>query len=160
VAYLVVLMLLAVCFVPGCFAVDAVEANFAIDQAERDLGSAYVVVAEAEDAGADVSALLSKLGGASDFLSAAHVAFRAEDYVAASELAVECSRAVEGVAEDAAYLTADAEKARSDGLIFAVAGSSVGLVLLDVFGFLGWRFLKKRYYKRVLDMKPIVESVQ
>src|SRR4030042_449914 len=56
---LTVFMLLAVWFVPACFAVDAVEANAVIGQAERDLGSAYVVVAGAEGAGADASVLLN-----------------------------------------------------------------------------------------------------
>src|SRR3972149_4144133 len=77
---LTVLMLLAIWFVPDCFAVDAVGTNDAIGQAERDLSSAYVAVAEAEDAGADVSLLLNKLEGAGGFLSAAYSAFRAGDY--------------------------------------------------------------------------------
>jgi hypothetical protein len=157
---LIVAMLLAVWFVPACFAVDAVEASSALGQAERDLGSAYVVVAEAEGAGADVSVLLNKLGSAGDFLSKAYVAFRAGDYGNASLLALECSHAVEGVAGDAAGLKANAEGAHSDGLLSAVAESGVGLVLLLVLGFLGWNFLKRWYFRRVLDMKPQVEGAQ
>jgi hypothetical protein len=152
---LIVLMLLAAWFVPACFAVDAVEANAAIGQAERDLGSAYVAVAEAEGAGADVSVLLNKLEGAGDFLSEAYSAFRVGDYENASVLAMECSNAVEGVAGDAARLKTDAE---SDRLLLSSVGSSVGLVLLLVFGFLGWKLLKRRYFKRTLDMKPQMEE--
>jgi hypothetical protein len=157
---LTVSMLLAVWFVPACFAVDAVEASGAISQAERDLGSAYVVVAEAESAGADVSVLLNKLGSAGDFLSEAYVAFRAGDYGNASVLAMECSRAVEGVVGDATRLKADAERAHSDRLLLTVTESGVGLILLLVLGFSGWRFLKRRYYGRVLDTKPQVEGTQ
>jgi hypothetical protein len=154
------LVLFAVCLVPICHAVDAVEANAAIDEAEHALGSGYVVAAEAEDAGANVSMLLNKLGSASALLSAAHVAYRARDYENASALAIECNHAAEGIAGDALSLKADAEKTVSDRLLLTVAGSCVGLVLLGVFGFIGWRFLKRRYYSRVLDTKPVVEAVQ
>jgi hypothetical protein len=157
---LIVAMLLAVWLVPACFAVDAVEASGAISQAERDLGSAYAAVAEAEGAGADVSVLLNKLGSAGDFLSEAYAAFRTGDYANASALAMECSSAIEGVAGDAARLKSDAEAARSNGLLFAVVESGVGLVLLVVFGFLGWKLLKRRYFKQVLGMKPQVEGTE
>jgi hypothetical protein len=155
---LIVAMLLAVWLVPACSAVDAVEASSAIGQAERDLGSAYAVVAEAEGAGADVSALLNKLGSAGDFLSEAYGAFRTGDYAGASALATECSNAVKGVADDAARLKTYAEAARSNRLFFTVLGSSVGLVLLAVLGFMGWTLLKQRYLRRALDMKPQVEE--
>ena len=157
---LTVSMLLAVWLVPACFAVDAVEASGAIGQAERDLGSAYAVVAEAEGAGADVSVLLNKLGSAGDFLSEAYVAFRAGDYGNASLFAMECNHAVEGVAGDAARLKADAERAHSDRLLLTATASGVGLVLLLVFGFFGWRFLKRWYSRRVLDMKPEMEGTR
>jgi len=153
---LIVAMLLAVWLVPACFAVDAVEASGAIDQAERDLGSAYAVVAEAERSGADVSALLNTLGRAGDILSDAYSAFRTGDYADASALAGECSGAVKGVAGDATRLRMDAEGSRYNRLFFAVVGSSVGLVLLLVFGFLGWRLLKQWYFRRAWDMKPQV----
>ena len=157
---LAVSMLLAVLFVPVCFAVDAVEASGAIGQAERDLGSAYVVVAEAEGAGADVSVLLDKLGGAGDFLSEAYVAFRAGDYGNASLLAMQCTHVVEGVAGDAARLKADAERAHGDRLLLTATASGVGLVLLLVFGFSGWKFLKRWYSRRVLDTKPEMEGTR
>jgi hypothetical protein len=155
---LIVLMFVAVWFVPACFAVDDVEASGAIGQAESDLGSAYVGVVEAEGAGADVSVLLSKLSSAGDFLSEAYSAFRVGDYGSASALAGECSSAVEGVVGDAASLKMDAERARGDRLLLTVVVSSVGLILLVVFGFLGWRSLKGRYFKRTVDMKFQVEG--
>ena len=155
---LIVLVLLAVLFVPSCFAVGACEATTAVGQAEHDLDSAYIAVAEAEDAGADVSALLNKLNSTGDFLSEAYAALSIGNYVSASVLAIDCSSAVEGIAGDAARLKADAEKTHSDRFLFAVVESSVGLVLLLVFAFSGWKFLKRRYYRRVLDMKPHVEE--
>jgi hypothetical protein len=157
---LIMLMLLAVWLVPCCFAVDASGANAAIGQAERDLGSAYVAVAEAESAGADASALLNKLGSGGDFLSEAYAVFRVGDYGSASVLALKCSNAVEGVAGDATLLKTDAERAHRENFFFSVAVSIVGLVLLLVFGLLGWSLIKKRYFRRVLDMKPQVEVTE
>ena len=157
---LVVSMLLAVWFVPVCFAVDAVEASIVINEAERGLSSAYVVVADAEGAGADVSALLSKLDSAGDFISEAHVAFWSGDYENASVLADECSNAVKGIADDAARLKTDAEKALSDRLLLTVTESGVGLILLLVFGLLGWKLLKRHYFRRALEMKPQMEETR
>jgi hypothetical protein len=151
-------MLLFVWLVPACFAIDAVEASGAIDQAECDLGSAFAMVAEAEGAGADVSVLLNKLGSASDSLSEAYAAFRTGDYENASLLANECSHAVEGITGDAGRLKVDAERNRNDNLLLTVTELGVGLVLLLVLGFLGWRFLKRWYFRRVLDMTPQVEG--
>jgi hypothetical protein len=157
---LIVAVLFAVWLVPACFAVDAAEASGAIDQAERDLGSAYVAVAEAEGAGAGVSTLLSELGSAADFLSEAYVAFRAGDYENARVLAVDCGNAVKGIAGDATLLKTDAERADRENFFFSVAESTVGLILLLVFGVAGWEMLKRRYLRRVLDMKPQVRETE
>jgi hypothetical protein len=158
--YLTVLTLTTACFLPMCFAVDAAEASGTIGQAEHDLGSALAAVAEAESAEADVSALLNKLESANDFLSEAYAAFRTGDYGNASLFAVNCSHAVEGVADDASRLNANAKTTRSDRLLLTVTESGAGLVLLLVLGLIGWRLLKRRYFRRILDMKPLVETVR
>lgn len=157
---LVVALLLAVWLVPACFAVDSVDANGAIGQAERNLDSAYVAVAQAEGAGADVSALLGKLGTGGDFLSQAYAAFKTGDYANANTLAAQCTSAINGVADDAARLETDAKAARSNGFVFAVVGSSIGLALLVVLGFFGWRLLRRRYFEQTLGMKPEVEGTE
>jgi len=159
-ACLTVAMIIAAWLIPAGFAVNVEEANAVISQAETDIGSAYAVVADAETAGVDISALLNQLSSAGDSLSRAYVAFGTGEYANASALAIECSRALDGVTVTAASLKAEAEKAHSDRLLFSMVGSSVGLVLLLVFGFLGWKLLKKRYFKRILDMKPQMEGAQ
>ena len=156
----IVALILAVEYTPPCFAVDAVEATSAINQAELSLNSAFVAVAKADDAGADVAKLLDKLDAAGDFLSEAHIEFRAGDYEDASLLAVECSSTVEGLATEADLLRAGAERTKTDNLLLTVVGSGAGLVLLLVLGIEGWRVLKKRYFKRSLEMKPEVEEAQ
>jgi len=155
---LIMLMLFAILCVPGCFAVDAPEASKTISQAESDLDSAYVAVAQAEGAGADVSALLSKLESAGDFLSKANFEFMNSSYAKASALATECSAIVEGVADDAALLKMDSEREQSGRLFLSVVISSFGLVLLLGFGLLGWKLLKRRYYDAALNMKPQLEE--
>ncbi|HLE75670.1 MAG TPA: hypothetical protein VI864_06460 [Candidatus Bathyarchaeia archaeon] len=157
---LIVSMLLTVWLVPACFAVDAAEASGTIDQTEHDLSSAFAMVAEAESAGANVSALLNKLEIAGDFLSRAYAAFGTGDYENANSLAVDCSHTLKGLANDAASLKLDAEKAQGDRLLFTAMWSGMGEVSLLVLGFLGWKFLKRRHFRRVLDMKPQVEGVQ
>ncbi|MCW3997873.1 MAG: hypothetical protein NWF10_04815 [Candidatus Bathyarchaeota archaeon] len=160
IAICIVALIFAVGYVPVCFAVDVVEATSAINQAELSLNSAFVAVAEADDAGADVVRLLDKLDVAGDFLSGAHLAFRAGDHESASLLAVECSNSVEGLATDAGWLKADAERTKTNNLLLTAVGSGVGLVLLLVLGIVGWRVFKKRYSERVLEMRPEVEEVQ
>jgi len=115
---------------------------------------------EAEGAGADVSALLNKLDSAGGFLSAASFAFKSGSYENASVLAMACSSAVEGIVEDAALLTTDAEKTHSDSVLLTVAESAAGLVLLLIFGLVGWKLLKRKYFKQALKMKPQLEGVQ
>lgn len=154
VVYLIMATLLAIWFVPACLAADASGATGSMRQAEHDLNLAYVAVAEAEDAGASVSALLNTLGSAGDLLSKAYAAFEAGDYDNSIMLSMDCSHSVEGIATKAANLKVDAERARSDGLLIAVAESSVGLVLLLALGLVGWKFLKRRYFGRLMDMQP------
>ncbi len=148
-------LLVAAWFMPACFAADAAAANAALSQAEHDLDSAYVAVAEAETAGATVSALLlSKLNGAGESLSQAHAALKTGDYANANALAVECSRALEGVTMDAASLKADAEREHDEKLFLTVAVSSIGLSVLLVVGLLSWTLLKKWCLKRFLGFQP------
>lgn len=143
-------------FVPVCSAVGAVEAGDLIAGAERDLGSAYVAVSEAEGAGGDVSLLVARLNGAGELLGSAYAAFRAGDYERAGSLAVECSRVLGGVVADAALLRAEAEEARSDMVFRTACLSGAGLGLFLVFVLVCWQLLKRRYFGRVLGMKPEV----
>lgn len=145
--------------VPLGFAVNSDEAAGAVNQAEADLGSAFAAVAEAEQAGANVSALVAKLDVAGGFLTQAHSALKTGNYENAFSFAQACSDAIEGVAADAAHLKLTAEKAQADSFLLAAIGSSVGLVLLCVFGFMGWRLLKKWYLSRLMDMQPEIRDV-
>lgn len=143
---------------PACFAVDAFEATNSINQAELDLNLAFVAVAEADAAGADISEMLDNLDNAVDSLSEAKFAYRSDNYAVSSLLAMEVSNAVEEIAFDADYLRVEAEKTESALFVWTGLGSGIGLFLLLVLGFVGWSVLKKRYSEQVLEMKPKVEE--
>ncbi|MGB9841293.1 MAG: hypothetical protein ACPLKZ_01060 [Candidatus Bathyarchaeales archaeon] len=145
--------------VPLGFAVNSNEAAEAVNQAAADLGSAFAAVAEAEQAGANISALMAKLDVAGVFLTQAQSALRTGDYENAVSFAHACSDAIEGMVADAAHLKLTTEKAQADSFLLATIGSSVGLVLLCVFGFMGWKLLKKWYLSRLMDMKPEIRDV-
>lgn len=145
-------------FVHVCFAVDKVAVNGALIDAENDLASAYVSVAEAEDGGAEVSELMVKLEFAASLLSDAGNSYRLGDYDTAYSYAVNCSDSVEGIVSEASSLKLKAEDAYNERLFVAATMSSAGLGMLFVLSLFGWRFWKNRYYKRVLEMKPEVRE--
>jgi hypothetical protein len=146
--------------VPACYGVDSFEAIQELHMAELRLNSAFAAVANAQDAGADVGVLLGDLEVAGNFLAEAHLAFRSGNYDSASSLATSCETAIDGVIAEANRLGANAENAKTDSLILTGLFSGIGLTLLVVFGVVGWIILKKRFFDRVLEMKPEVEGSQ
>ena len=145
---------------PNCFAIGSEEANSALSQAERDLGSAYGAVLAASNAGADVDSLLTKLADAGNYLSEAHAAFKEGTNEIAFQLSLDCSNTLNELTEDATILKAGAEKANSENFILTAAGSGAGLAVLVTVAFFGWRFLSRRYAQKLLDMIPTVEEPQ
>jgi hypothetical protein len=137
-----------------CFALDQSQAQAAVANADGGLASAYVAVAEAEQAGGNVTQLVASLQVAGGLLDDAHDAYRLGDYDAAYSSASNCSSEVVGIASQAANLKVQAEQARSNALFFTVALSSVVLSVFFVLSLLGWRYLKNRYEKRVLGLRP------
>jgi hypothetical protein len=147
-------VILAAMFLPVSFGASADDAKSSVSRAEYDLGLAFNLVAKAERKGANVSQLLNELVTANDMLSKADFAIRAGDYDTANSLAVDCGHIVENVVAQWAPLNANAETSSRNELLFTVIVSDVGLVLLLIFGFLGWKLLKKKYRKQVMRMKP------
>jgi hypothetical protein len=119
---------------------------------------AYEATATAEAAGANIEALLAKLELAGEYLSEAQVRFKVCDYESALMFAEDCSTLVEGLADQATRLSIDAKKAEDDGLFLTAAVSGIGLALFLLLAFLGWRVLKRRYLRQVLEMQPEVEE--
>jgi predicted DNA repair protein MutK len=136
---------------PVCFAVDVDQARSSVSRAEQTLGSVYFQVADAAASGADVSGLLNKLDVAGSYLSEAFAALKRDDYEQALQKAASCENELTGLEEQAVSLKAEAKDASDLGLSERVIGSVIGLVLVIVLGFFGWRILKRTYLKRSLD---------
>jgi len=147
-------------FMTTCFAADKAVADEALIDAENDLASAYVAVAEAEGAGANVCELLAKLTIAGNLLADANNSYRLSDYDNAYSCAANCSNIVNGIISEASSLKLEAEQVYKERLFATAAMSSAGLSVLFVLSLFAWRFLKKKYFKRVLKMKPEVGKVE
>jgi hypothetical protein len=131
-----------------CYAADFDEADDAVETAERNVASAFIAVAIAEDAGADVSGLKVKLDSAGSFLSEAHFALSVQDYDAAVAASEAANSVVEGLANDAAGLSTMAEESMHDWMLYMLVGSGVSVASVVVCAFFGWKLLKRRYSKR------------
>jgi len=143
-------------FIDTCFAADKAAADEALTDAENDLASAFVAVEDAEQVGANTSEMLAKLKFAGNLLADAYNAHRLGDYDNACSYAMNCSDSVNRIASEAAGLKLEAEKAYSERLFETAAVSSAGLSVLLILSLFGWRFLKRRHFKRILGMKPEV----
>jgi hypothetical protein len=139
-----------------CFAIDRIDAADSLAKAENDLASAYVATAEAERAGSNISELLVKLESAGALLASAYNFYTVGDYGEAYLYATNCSDRVDGIVSEAAGLKLEAEDAYRENLFVMATLSSAGLSMLFVLSLFAWRFLKNRYVKRVLEMKPEV----
>lgn len=159
VAGIVLVVLLALplfSFIATASAVSESETTSALNDADETLASAYLVTLEAEDAGADISSLLIQLDEAGVFLASAHMSYRSEDFNQAIDFANSARNIGEEVqkAADGMKNLALIENVNHWDLIILITFIWVVLTILG--SFLGWHVFKKRYFKRVLKMKPEV----
>jgi hypothetical protein len=133
-------------------------AVLALTGAEGVVVSAYQAVLRAEEAGANVSGLLVRLNEAGGFLARSRIAYDLGDFEEAAGLA-NSSRNIGVEAENAAVELKDsAFFERMQRMWFMMIGSIFGVVLVSLGSFWVWRVFKRRYYRRVLGMKPEVSS--
>jgi hypothetical protein len=156
---LLILAVVSVLCISSCFSVQGYsqnETSVKIKDADNALTGAFAAVAQAEKAQANVTDLTLKLNEAATALAKANDAFRAGDYDNATVQAQLCINLVQGVVGEAQSLKADVEIARQNQLILTAAFSSIGLVALLGVGLFGWRYLKNRFVRNALKMKPEV----
>jgi hypothetical protein len=127
-------------------------------KAEVAAGSAYRSVVEAETAGASIADLLVKLNDSLSMLAKAQVQYRVGNLDQALSLANQCSDSLSGIEAEAGIVK---ETALSDGsrrtLISAsLSASAVAIVLASCF--FGWVLFKRRFTRRVMEMKPEVQA--
>ena len=138
---------------------DETTATMAISKAENGLASAYEAVLEAENVEANVSGLLVRLNEAGSFLADAEMCYRIENFSGAVYFAGLASVSLSGLEGEAVELANFAGVDRGQKLSWTVAGSFFGVFLVVFAGFLGWGFVRERYVRKVLKMKPEVSKV-
>jgi len=143
-------------FVFGADASSEDDVASVISQAEDSVVSAYEALLEAEEAGANVSALLARLNEAAMLLAEADIAFGLGDFDVAILSADSCYEIGEEVWLEAIELQFEAHEARVMDAGLTISGSIFGVVAVVFVSFWGWRFFKRRYVGRVLGMKPEV----
>ena len=129
-------------FVAVCHGVSEADAASAVANADQTVIGCYQSAANAEQAGANVSALLVTLDDAGLLLSEAHLALLNGSFDSASALAGQCVAMLEGFNGTADGLKSSALQAGFVDFWVNIVGSAVGAVAVLVGGFLVWRFLK------------------
>jgi hypothetical protein len=150
-----ILMVCAFCLVQNAFATTYQEAANKVSDADQTLRSAFSVVSDAEQSGANVSVLLPRLDAAGSALTLAEEALGGGNYSGAQNLASVCKSIASGVGGDAVTLKNEAVAASGNWwitVLFSIGGSAVfGLVLLFV-----WHRFKLGYLKKTLNSRPEV----
>src|SRR4030043_464957 len=153
VSAIIVFLALASTFNYSAHAYTSDEATLKIAEADSKVKQAFDAVSNATEAGANVSSLALRLNEAGELLAKANVVFRVGDYDNATLLAEQSIGLVDGVVQEAGSFKAVAESERLSRLGWSALLASVGLRVLFVVSLFGWRFVKNRYFKRVLEMK-------
>jgi len=127
-------------------------------EAEETFSSAYEVVLEAEQAGANVSGLLDKLNLGAEYLAEAYVWYRLGDSENTGHFAGLCYDVVGDVLSDAVELRDEAKRLEDANFFVTLFGSVVGVIVVVVLCSAVWRVFKRRYHQRVLGLMPEVAS--
>jgi hypothetical protein len=136
--------------------VSQIEAAEAISEAEQAVALGYEAVLEAEAAGGDVATLLVELDAAAALVTDARRALGVDDFDGAKGLADQAASTGGGVWDNAKRLEVYTINLNSDRVMRSVIASCLAVPLVLVAGFLGYRYSKRRYYERLLKMKPEV----
>ena len=149
------LVVCVVCSVHSAFAVTHQEASDQVAEADKVLRSAFKSVLDAEQSGANVSALLSRLNDAGSNLIAAEEVLAAGNYSGAVDLAGTVKLLANGVGSDADVLRSYAVAAAGNWwvtVVFSVVSSVVfGVALLFI-----WRWFRRRRVNKMLGSRPEV----
>lgn len=127
-----------------------------LTEAEELLALSYEAILDAEQAGANVSALFERFNVGCEYLSKAHIWHRLGNHENTSYFAGLCYDLAEDVQSDASELRDEAKTLADADFVATAFGSIVGIIAIIVSSFFVWRIFKHRYYKRILGLKPEV----
>jgi hypothetical protein len=142
------LFLMLFSLAPFCLAVDEGQARSTMVQADQTIKDCYLAVAAADEAGGNVTDLLSTLQDAGMLLSKANLAFGRGEYDSAYNLAVQSKAKLEGFVADANSVKEEAEQSADNDFMINVVGSSVRTVAILVGSLAVWFGLKRIYGKK------------
>lgn len=140
--------------------VTAAQARGVLDDVSVSLEKAFVAVADAEAAGANVTGLKAKLNQSGVLLAYANASFSVANYTGAVALALQANETVNGVQTEASELAISARENWSMRLNWALLESSIGVSLAVFFVLVVWVYFKRYYVRRVLGWKPEVRKTE
>jgi len=139
---------------PACFPMDIHQAETSLNEAENSLTSAYNAVSQADRAGANVTDLVDKLNIAAALLANAYGLSRSGNYDQAISYSTRSSQDASEVQTEAESRQSVAQNSQNERLFLSSAASGVGLSVLFFSGLFLWRFMKRTYRKRILQLRP------
>jgi len=142
---IVVILLLSVTVVASPVRADQEAAAVAISSAKNTIVNCCSAAAEAEAAGADITSLVDTLNEACSLLSRAELAYTANDFAAALNLATQSQNRLNNFVGEANTLKENGTQQQNQEFLINVVGSTVGAFAVIIAGFAVWRFLKKNY---------------
>lgn len=142
VAAIVALLFMAVLFTYPVLAQQG-NAQASINQAKTALENSYAAALQAEDAGANITSLVSTLNNAAGLLSQAELAYASHGYAAANDYAVQSKNALNGFDSQVASLKASAVNIQAQHFGTALF-SAVAAVAFLLVGFGLWFVLGRR----------------
>jgi predicted PurR-regulated permease PerM len=156
-------LVLSLLFLPAIFKVSStfnenVDSSL-MQQAEEAVSSAYEMVLNAENAGANVTNPLMKLNEAASYLSTAKNLLRNEDPDGVAELILSSIEIAVSAKNEANSLKASALADRDFGNKLSILISSVVVSIFLVFMFYLWQVFKRSYMRKFLDLTLEVVSV-
>jgi hypothetical protein len=144
--------------VSGVGATNGDDVPLEVAEAEEALVLAYDSVLEAEEAGANVSSLLDMLNVGESYLAEAYAHLRLGDSESAVRLAGFCVEIMDDLEGEAVLLRDEASRSERADVLARMFGSAVGVVIVVVSAFLLYEVFKRRYYEKVLKMRPEVND--
>lgn len=141
-------------------AVDVNQATITVTDAEKSLVEAYQNVYKAENAGSNIEQLINELNFASSNLTLAYAQLGEGNYASAMASALSCKQTADTVAAQAVKMY---QSAAINSTITIVEYTLAWLVLTAVIAIVTvytWRAVKKRYYRKIRDLKPEVAPAE
>jgi len=143
---LVIILLLSVTVVASPVWADQGTASAAISSAKNTIANCYTAAKEAEAAGANITVIVGTLNEAGSLLSQAELAYAANDFDTALNLATQSQNRLNNFVGGANTLRETAVQQQTQDFLINVVGSTIGTFAVIIASFAVWRFLKKKYY--------------